>query len=664
MKLKRTNQVSRLNNLMRLVAMLSIFVFLIWAAILIRQASNSVQTATFVRSTYQQMDSTLASEQASLYEYVLNPIPTVRAEYQAAATTLSSLAQALQHDADSSDDPFGQQVFAQQASQAVYSTQFFSAIDAHDLTRANALRSRDIDPSFEHIAAVLDQQTQIEAAEATASLAQLTQVQRTILVVGPLLLLAGLLLLAVSIWVSRSYQGKLDEATRAELARFERMALTDPLTELGNYYAYQEQLAGALAQVGQEDAAIALALLDIDEFKVVNDDQGHQRGDDILREIGAVLRESHLSSALFRLGADDFAVIVPAKTLAGATIALERICEDVRQRLFTITVSIGVTHADAPGLSLAEMQTQVSLALQEAKRRGRNRVVTFAAIAGDASFVPLEKRQAVRRLLSERQMTVAFQPIWDLASGTVLAFEALSRPDASYGLSGPQELFDIAEQMGRAHELDAVCVEKILARAAELPSDVLLFLNLTPQSLVHDLLTGATLLEAVVSAGLTPSRVVVEITERSIVKLADVVQKVKFLRLMGFRVALDDAGAGNAGLEMLSQLPVDFIKIDRDVVGHALTDQIVYGVLAGIITIARASHASVIAEGIENPEMLDMVQRLEVQCAQGYLLGRPSQTISGTTTLKDAISFIQRSSHDASAAMNETLMNPLHDVYA
>ena len=186
-------------------------------------------------------------------------------------------------------------------------------------------------------------------------------------------------------------------------------------------------------------------------------------------------------------------------------------------------------------------------------------------------------------------------------------------------------MFDIAEQMGRAHELDALCVEKILARATELPPDILLFLNLTPQSLAHDLLTGATLLEAVISAGLEPSRVVLEITERSIAKLEEVVQKAKFLRLMGFRIALDDVGAGNAGLEMLSQLPVDFVKIDRAVVGNALTDQSVRSVFAGITTIARESHFSVVAEGIENIEMLDFVQRAGVQYAQGYLLGHPGE---------------------------------------
>jgi EAL domain-containing protein (putative c-di-GMP-specific phosphodiesterase class I) len=199
--------------------------------------------------------------------------------------------------------------------------------------------------------------------------------------------------------------------------------------------------------------------------------------------------------------------------------------------------------------------------------------------------------------------------------------------------------------MGRAHELDAICVEKILARAAELPPDVLLFMNLTPQSLVHDLLTGAILLEAVTSAGLTPSRVVLEITERSIVNLAEVVQKAKFLRLMGFRIALDDAGAGNAGLEMLSQLPVDFVKIDRAVVVGALTEQASHSVFVGLTTIARESHIAVVAEGIENAALLDFVQQAEVPYVQGYLLGRPNEVLPVSSALQDFSALLYTGSH-------------------
>ena len=635
MKLKRTHLVSSITNLGGLVVLLSLVVFSLWANIHIQQAVSAVESSTFESSTYQHMLYVLAQEETLQYQYELTPSTALREEHLVNAATLSALIQTLNQDADSSDDIIGQHVSAQQVSYLFYVGQEFAAIDARDFTRASTIISTEVIPVFNHIEQELTQQTISAEAISAHNLVQLVQVQQAISVETPILLVIGLLLLGITFFVQRSYRKKLDEATQAEIARYERMAFTDRLTDLGNHYAYQEQIVRALEEAQHAGEALTLALLDIDEFKVINDEQGHQRGDEILRNLASLLRETHLSDALFRLSADDFAVIVPRTAVEEATLALQRLCEDVRRRLFDVTVSIGVTHTGSGEFTLELVQSQAALALQEAKRQGRNRVVTFEAIEGDASYVPLAKRQAVRRLLSERRLTVAFQPIWNLATGTLLAYEALTRPAAEYGLSGPQELFDIAEQMGRAHELDAICVEKILARAADLPPDALLFMNLTPQSLVHDLLTGARLLEAVISAGLTPSQVVLEITERSIAKLADVVQKAKFLRLMGFRIALDDAGAGNAGLEMLSQLPVDFVKIDRDVVINALTDQAVRSIFVGITTIARESHFSVVAEGIENVEMLAFVQQAGVQCVQGYLLGRPSETLPTVGALQD-----------------------------
>src|SRR5712691_7600341 len=635
MKLKRTNLVGRIANFSSLVVILLLVVFLIWAATLIQQTTSEVKTSTFVSDTYRQLLYTLAKEEALQYEYALHPSIAVRDEYLATSRTLSNLVRVLQQDPDTGNDAVGQRILTQQASYLLYSGQFLSAIDARDFTRADAIQSKEVDPLFNQIDNELTRQTKIEEAESAHALAQLTEIQMTIFVTGPIVFVISLLLLGITTYVTKSYRRKLDEVTRTEIAHFERMALTDPLTGLGNHYAYQEDLARALEEACGGGESLVLARLDIDEFKVINDEQGHQRGDEILRSIATLFREANLSDALFRLSADDFVMIVPRTAVAEATSALERLREDVRRRLFDVNVSIGITNTGSDELTLELLQAQATLALQEAKRRGRNRVVTFEMIESATSFVPLAKMQAVRRLLSERNLTVAFQPIWNLATGTVLAFEALTRPAADYSFSGPQELFDIAEHMGRAHELDAVCVEKILAHAAKLPDDALLFMNLTPQSLVHDLLTGAILLEAVVSAGLEPSRVVLEITERSIVKLGEVVQKARFLRLLGFRVALDDAGAGNAGLEMLSQLSVDFVKIDRAVVLNALTDHAVRSVFVGIITIARESQICVVAEGIENAEMLAFVQQAGVQYAQGYLLGRPSETIPGVSALQD-----------------------------
>ena len=392
-----------------------------------------------------------------------------------------------------------------------------------------------------------------------------------------------------------------------------------------------------------------LALLDLDEFKVFNDAQGHQRGDEVLRAFADLLREARLSAAAFRLSGDDFALILSQASLTVATLALERFREDVERSSLGITLSIGVAETTSEEFDRELLYTQATAALREAKRRGRNRLLTFEEIESSVSLVSSAKIRAVRRVLSEGKMTVAFQPIWNLTTGSLLAWEALVRPAADYGFAGPQEMFDLAEQIGRAHELDGICVRAILARAAELPADTLLFVNLTPQTLVYDPLTGATLLEAVISAGLTPSRVVVEITERSIVQLEEVIQKVKFLRSMGFRVALDDAGAGNAGLELLSQLSIDFVKIDRALVGRALTDQAAHSVLVGLATIARESHISVVAEGIESPEMLDLVQQLQVHYAQGYLLGRPGGPIPEANALQDVSQLLSTGSHEMPA---------------
>ena len=662
MKLQHITLVSRIANAISFAVLLLLIAFLIWAATLIEQATSTVQTATFVSSTYQQTVSALNEEEALQYQYTFRPSPTIRDEHLAAARTISDLMQGLQRDSDPSDDPFGQMILRQQTTYLFYIGQFFSAIDARDFTRASTINAKEIEPSFYQIEQKLEQQKSIEEAETEQALAKLSEVQQRIFVVGPIVCVLGLLLLGITISVARNYRKKLDEATQTELARFEHMAFTDPLTDLGNHYAYQEHLARALEEAQQAGASLTLVMLDIDEFKVVNDEQGHQHGDELLRALATLLRETRLSDGLFRLSADDFVVIVPQTAPTEVIFALERLGEDVQHR-FGVTVSIGVAHAGPDQFNLELVQAHASLALQEAKRRGRNRVMTFEAIEDEASFVPLAKMQAVRRVLSERKLTVAFQPIWNLGTGTVLAFEALTRPDASYGFNGPQELFDVAEHMGHAHELDAICVQTILAHVAELPPEALLFMNLTPQSLVHDLLTGATLLEAVVSTGLEPSRVVLEITERSIVKLAEVVQKTKALQQLGFRVALDDAGAGNAGLEMLSQVSVDFVKIDRAVGANALTDQAARSVFTGITTIARESHMAVVAEGIENTEMLDFVRRAGVQYAQGYLLGRPSERIPNATTLQALSPLVHMGSHEPSESTNEVLMNPLQDIY-
>lgn len=436
----------------------------------------------------------------------------------------------------------------------------------------------------------------------------------------------------------RDELGALASALRAMVADLQGRALTDHVTGLGNHRAYQEAIHRAVANAVRRDEPVALALIDLDDFKVLNDQHGHAQGDRVLRALGSLLRAVRAGDGAFHLGGDEFALLLPAITENDATVALERLRRESAGRLSGASVSVGIA-ARAPGeqdMDADALRERGDAALYAAKRRGRNAVVTFEEIRDTAAVVSPAKVHAVRHLLEERAIGVVFQPIWDLQRGQLLAVEALVRPAPGCGLAGPAEAFDIAEKLDRAHDLDALCHQVILERAESLPSNVLLFFNLTPQTLEHGMLEGATLADAVTRAGLTPERVVLEITERAVTRPAVVVREAHRLRALGFWLALDDVGAGNAGLEMLRQVPVDYLKIDRSVVVGARTDNTARSVLAALIAFARQSGTFVIAEGIETEEMLAFVRRMGtvtshggegVHGVQGYLLGRPSESM-------------------------------------
>jgi diguanylate cyclase (GGDEF)-like protein len=415
---------------------------------------------------------------------------------------------------------------------------------------------------------------------------------------------------------------------RAALQRARR----DGLTDLDNHRAFQDELARAVGEASRYGADITLALLDIDDFKFENDRHGHQHGDRLLCELATLLRDARAGDRAFRLGGDEFALLLAHTTDCDADVPLERIRATVERRLSGVTTSIGFSAARADDGEPSSLWGRADAALLEAKRRGGNTVVASTEVSDSVPVVTIEKVRVVRSLIDSGSIDVAFQPIWDLAGTRVLGYEALARPRASE-LAGPGEAFEIADSIGRGHELDAVCRRATLRAAADLPKGALLFLNVSPQTLEHDGLAGDSLVLAVRGAGYEPDQVVLEITERTDARKELLVPEAARLRSLGFKLALDDVGAGNAGLEMLSALPVDFIKIDRAVVANAVEDRSARAVMLAIMAFARESGAFVIAEGIETEEMLELARDPEpsgearhagAQGAQGFLLGRPA----------------------------------------
>jgi diguanylate cyclase (GGDEF)-like protein len=635
---------SRLTSIGLTTIILVLTAFSIWAVLTTQQVANSTAASEYLNDQYQQARFAVGVEEGLALQYRLEPNSKTLAAYKAEDTALVTALNNIAQRGDTDDSTHIELILAAHQLYLNAIHLMFVAVDKGNATLTINIDHLNVDPAFTS----MQQQVNTEAlryhAEATQYLAEQAATEQMVFVSTLIVFPLSLLLLAGLLLVARTYQRKIDEGISAEMTKLARTAFIDNVTGLGNHRAYQDDLHRLLLSASEVGKHLVLAVIDIDGLKMINDASGHLEGDRVLTTFAQILRLNRLLTYLYRLSGDEFAVILPGVTLYEATNSMEQLRQNAEHGLFGATVSIGIAHCLFNGNESEVLQEQAYLAVSEAKRRSHNTIVTFESIRENVSFVSPTKVHALHRLLSERRMNVAFQPIWDVGNDRILSFEALSRPPQDYGFSGPQEVFDIAEKIGRAHELDSLCVHSILARAAELPSDALLFLNLTPQTLDHNLLTGAMIVDAVLAAGLTPDRVVLEITERSVVQLEAVVREAKKLRALGFRLALDDTGAGNAGLEMLSQLPVDFVKIDRAIVVKSLTDMTARTIFRGITTMARQMNSYVIAEGIEDVEMLDLVQTVGAQGVQGYLLGRPEQNFPAA----QALQALRPSAHRAS----------------
>ena len=435
------------------------------------------------------------------------------------------------------------------------------------------------------------------------------------------------LLLAVGIAIPLSYLfGGRTLHRRQRRAQSEANA--DTLTSLPGRRPFRPALEAALAR--KSPATVTLALIDLDGFKQINDRLGHSYGDRVLNGLADSFEELRTSDTAFRLGGDEFAVILPGSDQDQASEALDRVREALANAFPGVTFSAGLASSTpAEPVALQELWERSDAALYEAKRRGRRQSVTFGSMASGHS-VSSEKIEELGSLLAGTvPLEVAFQPIWDLRRGVVLAHEALLRLPKDVRIAGPQEAFDLAERLGLAPALDALARDAVLAAVKARRWEGLLFLNIHPSALpgldIEELTT------ALAKAGLEPADVVLEVTEQAGLDHPEPIRALSLAQEAGFRLALDDMGCSNAGLRALTLVRFDIIKIDGEVVSRLGTHPSAAATVAAAMTFVGQSGGWVVAEGIEEGSTLTAL--LEPGCAdgswnpvlagQGYLLGRP-----------------------------------------
>ncbi|MBB3082704.1 diguanylate cyclase (GGDEF)-like protein [Geodermatophilus sabuli] len=424
-------------------------------------------------------------------------------------------------------------------------------------------------------------------------------------------------------------------ASLAHLAAWrlnEQQGLRDPLTGLANRTQLVENADRLLARGA---APVSALMLDVDDFRDVNDARGHTAGDRLLvavaRRLAGCVRPG---DQVARLGGDEFAIVVDGGPEVAAAVG-ERVLRALADpvavdgRPLAVHVSIGAADTGTGERDAVTLLRNADLAMYMAKALGKNRLVHYAdGMAQDAQ----DKARLIEDLAGATaagQFEVYYQPTIDLAAGVTTGYEALLRwHHPTRGLVPPVEFVPLAEEGGHIVEIGrwvlGEATRQAAAWSAQAGRPVGIAVNLSPRQLADDDVV-ATVRDALAASGLPARQLTLEVTEGVLVRDVDqVVTQLLALRTTGVRIAIDDFGTGYSSLSYLRRLPADIVKIDRSFVQELGTGNRSTTLVASIIELARSLHLDVVAEGVETPEQQAVLGRLACSHAQGYLFGRPA----------------------------------------
>ncbi|MXO92931.1 EAL domain-containing protein [Erythrobacter arachoides] len=470
---------------------------------------------------------------------------------------------------------------------------------------------------------------------------------------------ALLLNIALVIFGWRRYNDLHREVGERRLAeeRARELAERDPLTGCLNRRSGPpaiEALREKATRLGQE---VAIMLIDLDNFKQINDLNGHQAGDRVLTTIADRITAHLPADALvIRIGGDEFACAVPFHYHARDWVdrltdgMIEKVSAPVDFDGVTIqaTISVGMAHtggeaAAADPVSADRLIHRADIAMYHAKKRGRNRSFWFEPQMEDELRFRNELETGIREGLRNDEFQPYYEQQIDLETGTLVGFEMLARwHSPKYGVVSPEIFISIAEEIDVIGEMSEGLIRKALAHACEWHESLTLSVNISPLQL-RDPWFAQKLLHLLVESGFPPARLEIEITESCLHENVGAVRAmVSSLKNQGIRISLDDFGTGYSSLSQLRSLPFDRLKIDRSFVSEIASDQADGELVRAIVSLGKGLSLPVTAEGIENGKVLDALKGMGEIKGQGYLYGRPEnaeatrERLAGLGLLKSA----------------------------
>lgn len=424
---------------------------------------------------------------------------------------------------------------------------------------------------------------------------------------------------------------------RRYLDRLAHLADHDVLTGLANRRRFETELSRHMDRCGRLGATGALLLLDLDNFKQVNDTLGHNAGDQLLITIAGLLRRSIRSSDLVaRLGGDEFAILLTDGDQGAAERVAGLVVDRIRDHAATldgvgrrVTASVGAVTFRAASEHAADILALADMTMYDAKEAGRNQVAMLPEgdERGPRTAARLHWQSRIEAALEHDRFELHLQPIMNIATGRISSAEVLLRLRDEDELVPPSRFVYIAERVGLMPQVDAWVVEnsmRMLARIrAEHDPEFELEVNLSGHSIGNPEIERA-IVGSLTAHGVDPSALILEITETAAV--ADVAMARDFAQRMtdlGCAFALDDFGAGFGSFYYLKHLFFDYVKIDGEFVAHVHESPVDRTIMRSIVGIARDLGKRTVAEFVSEPEILEVCRQEGVDFAQGYLIGKP-----------------------------------------
>ena len=421
---------------------------------------------------------------------------------------------------------------------------------------------------------------------------------------------------------------RLKRENEALMGQLERLALLDPLTEFLNRRGLQKTLSREIEWVRKSKFPLLAVLLDLDDFKRVNDAFGHAVGDRVLKEVShAFLKTLRTTDYVARIGGDEFVILLPQTSMLAGLKLAERIrlaiaetSIDVGADKIQVTASLGLAEVFQENNTVEALLSKMHEALAQSKRKGKNRISSDGAGAKSGVGQGRLLEQVLETMKDGKSYRVVKQPIFRLKDLTVSGYEFLSRSSVE-PFETPEDFFKTCLEFNSLGFVDQLCFRNCVAQANKLPQGIKKHINLYPATLLS--VSPDQLLSAF-PKGAQLSDFCVEIGEELIPgDSSALLQNSDKLKQAGLTIAIDDVGFGKSSLESLVILEPHFVKIDKRLVIGIADDRSHLRVLERLLEVIHTLGAQVIAEGIEREEDLKVLQSLGVEYGQGFLWGQP-----------------------------------------